>query len=592
MSKIKIIDLFCGAGGLSTGASMVEGVEVIACVNHDEMAIESHKANHPSVLHFTEDVRDRSMIAHLRRLVENVRNEQPGCFILVWASLECTNFSKAKGGLPRDADSRTLADYLYYYIEQLDPDGLWIENVIEFMAWGPLDKAGKPISRDCGIDYVRWRESIKFYGYEFEWKELNAADYGAVQSRKRYFAQFVKHGLPIAWPKPTHSKNASAGAEKWKPVRQVLDFEDKGTSIFTRKKPLVENTLKRIYAGLVKYVAGGDDSFIQKHFSGRPMGKVVPTNGPAGTITTSANQSLIQCAFIAQYNGGGDDQRVHPIENPLTSVSTNGRHAVVQPIFLYKYYGHGHNLASLDDPSGTVTTKDRLCVVWIDKQFGGDANHQSINQPAGSILVNDKHCVMNAFMVKSYSGGGQHQSIDSPSGSILTVPKENLVQVESWLLDTSFSNTGKSIEQPAPTVLASRKHHYLVNPQYQSKGGDVDKPCFTLIARMDKAPPYLVQVESEDSESRDLAILIFPEDSETMKKIKLFMAAYGITDIYMRMLRVDELLAIQGFPEGYILKGTKTQQKKFIGNAVEVNMGKALIQAQAKALITAKSDVA
>lgn len=563
--NIKLIDLFCGAGGLTTGASQVDGVEIIACVNHDDVAISSHKANHKEVLHFTEDVRNREMISHLRALVAQHRKKDPGCKIILWASLECTNFSKAKGGLPRDGDSRTLADCLDWYIEAFDPDGLWIENVEEFMAWGPLDENGKPVSRRSGLDYLRFIDRIQSYGYKFDYRILNSADFGAYTSRKRYFAQFVKHDLPVTWPTPTHSRSGElshvpslpferssslGGTEgrfkKWKAVKDVLDFSVKGESIFTRSKPLSENTLKRIYAGLVKYVAGGDDSFLKKYYSGRPAGKVISVKGPSGAITTIDGHALVQCEFLTQYNGGGHDQRIHSIENPSTTISTNNRHALISPEFLVKYYGTAKT-SDIDQPAGTITTKDRMAAVWLDKNYSGPHNHQTIERPAGSVLTNDKHQVVEV----------------------------------RWVMNTNFQNVGKSIEEPSSTIMACRKHHYLMNPQFASKGGSTDDPCFTLIARMDKKPPHLVQIQPVTPlGDGGFAILIYENDSDTMRNIKLFMAAYGISDIYMRMLMISELLAIQGFPEGYILEGTKTQQKKFIGNSVEVNQGRVLLQAQ------------
>ncbi len=490
---ILLIDLFCGAGGLTTGASQVPGVKVIACVNHDDTAIASHKANHPDVLHLNEDVRNKKVPRILATLVKRELKKHPNAKVIIWASLECTNFSKAKGGLPREADSRTLAECLFMYEEAIGPDAILIENVEEFMAWGPLDQNGKPISRRNGSDYVKWCNRIQNLGYHFDYRILNAADFGAYTSRKRYFGQFVKQGNSIHWPAPTHAKtsyqDAFSSVKKWKPVKDVLHLQDKGQSIFTRKKPLSENTLKRIYAGLVKYVAGGDES------------------------------------YIAQYNGGSFDARVYACCRPLTSVSTNGRHALVSPEFLIKYYGNSKT-QSVKEPSGTVTTKDRMAVVWLDKYYRGDHNHQSTEQPCGAML---------------------------------TVPKESVVQAD-----------------------------FLMNPQYQSKGGDTNKPCFTLIARMDKMPPYLVQVE----QSKELAIVIAPEDSDTLKKIKLFMAAYGILNIKMRMLNIDELKAIQGFPRNYMLLGTRTQQKKFLGNAVEVNVGRHIIQAVANSLSQSKISAA
>ena len=197
MKKIELlyIDLFCGAGGTSSGVeyATVDGrkcAEVIACVNHDANAIKSHAANHPKTMHFTEDIRTLNLaplVAHL----QSERAKHPAAKTVLWASLECTNFSRAKGGLPRDADSRTLAEHLFRYIEDIKPDYIQIENVEEFMSWGALDEHGKPISKMSGTDYVRWVENVKRYGYTYSYRLLNAADFGAYTSRKRFFGQFA-----------------------------------------------------------------------------------------------------------------------------------------------------------------------------------------------------------------------------------------------------------------------------------------------------------------------------------------------------------------------------------------------------------------
>lgn len=169
MIQLLYIDLFCGAGGTSTGVNEArlngeQCAKVIACVNHDPKAIASHAANHPGALHFTEDIRTLNLTPLIQR-IKACRKEYPQALIVLWASLECTNFSRAKGGQPRDADSRTLAEHLYRYIEAIDPDFIQIENVEEFMSWGPLDKNGRPLSMDKGRDYVRWIKNVKVYGY-------------------------------------------------------------------------------------------------------------------------------------------------------------------------------------------------------------------------------------------------------------------------------------------------------------------------------------------------------------------------------------------------------------------------------------------
>lgn len=252
--KLLYIDLFCGAGGTSTGVENArfyneQCAKVIACVNHDKNAIASHTANHPDALHFTEDIRTLELSPLIKHL-KVCRRQYPDALVVLWASLECTNFSKAKGGQPRDADSRTLAEHLFRYIEAITPDFIQIENVEEFMSWGPLDENGKPVSKHKGESYIRWIENVCAYGYRFDYRILNSADFGAITSRKRFFGIFAKGNLPIVFPTSTHSKKPCSGKKNWGAVKSALDFEDRGKSIFGRKKPLVDASLKRIYAGL------------------------------------------------------------------------------------------------------------------------------------------------------------------------------------------------------------------------------------------------------------------------------------------------------------------------------------------------------
>lgn len=462
MIKLLYIDLFCGAGGTSTGVENAryadeQCAKVIACVNHDANAIASHTANHPDALHFTEDIRTLELsplVSHVKR----IKKIYPDALIVLWASLECTNFSKAKGGQPRDADSRTLAEHLFRYIEAIDPDYIQIENVEEFMSWGDMDENGKPISKDKGRCYEKWKRNVRKYGYDFDWRILNAANYGAYTTRKRYFGIFAKRGLPIVFPEPTHCKDGKTDMmgrlEKWNAVKEVLDFTDEGDSIFCRKKPLAEKTLERIYAGLIKFVAGGKDAFIVKYNSMNRNGKYQPPS----------------------------------IDEPCPAITTVPKQRIVTPVF-------------------------------IDQQFGASSA----------------------------------ASIEKPLGAITTNPKYSLVTCK-----------GKS---------------FLMNPQFASAGVSVDSPCFTLIARMDKKPPYFVNTEE------GIGICIKEGDSPMTVKIKQFMILYGLADIKKRIFRISELKKIMGFPEDYVLIGTQSDQKKFIGNAVEVNMARALCEAICKEII-------
>lgn len=546
------IDLFCGAGGTSTGvnSARLDGekcAKVIACVNHDANAIASHASNHPGALHFTEDIRTLEL-SPLIEHVQKCRVENPGAFTVLWASLECTNFSKAKGGKPRDADSRTLAEHLFRYIEAIDPDYIQIENVEEFMSWGAIDENGKPVSKDRGSSYIRWVDKVKKYGYEFEHRILNAADYGAYTSRNRFFGIFAKHGLPIVFPEQTHAKESVKtlfhDLKKWKPVKEVLDLEDEGTSIFTRKKPLSEKTLERIYAGLVKFIAGGKEAFLVKwnSMSRKGVYHAPSLDEPCPVVSTQNRLGVAFVSFLSKQYSGHPESKNSSIEEPAGTITCIDHHA-----FVSAYYGNGHN-HSIELPAPTVTTKDRLALVQTH------------------------------FMDMQY-GNGNPSSLDTPAGTVTTNPKHQLVTVKPWIMDTNFGNVGSSIDEPSRVVTANRKWHYLMNPQFTSSGGSVDSPCFTLIARMDKMPPYLISTESGQ-----IAIEIYESDSPMTVKIKEFMALYGIVDIKMRMLKIQELKLIMGFPKDYVLIGTQADQKKFIGNAVEVNMARVLCEALCRAL--------
>ena len=548
--KLLYVDLFCGAGGTTTGVEQatMDGMKcakVIACVNHDPNAILSHAANHPDTLHFTEDIRTLNL-APLLEHVEMKKREHPDAYVVLWASLECTNFSRAKGGQPRDADSRTLAEHLFRYIEILKPDYIQIENVEEFMSWGELDEEGKPLSKDQGRDYQRWICQVQKYGYDYDYRILNAADFGAYTSRKRFFGQFARLGLPIAFPVPTFAKNGGEDPlfgevyKKWRPVREVLDLNDEGTSIFAKKKPLCEKTLERIHAGLVKFVAGGKkkhEAWILKYNS---MNKQNHHNAPSiddpcPTVAVQNRLGLVKLNFLSKQFSGDPMSKAQSIERPAGAVTCIDHHA-----FVTAYFGNGYN-SSIEEPNPTITTKERHAIVSID-----------LNEPMPDVPLDKVKIMARQFIANEYSGGGQISSLEDVSPAILTMPKQKIVTAEQ----------------------------YLMNPQYKSEGGSLDNPCFTLIARMDKMPPYLITTEQGD-----LAIVIGKEDTPMTCKIKQFMAMYGIIDIKMRMLNIDELKRIMGFPADYVLYGTQAEQKKFIGNAVEVNMSKVLCEALAEKLL-------
>lgn len=515
--QLIVIDSFCGAGGVTEGfhRATINGnnvCKVIIGINHDSMAIASHAENHPDTVHFVEDFTTLDP-KRLISIVEAAKLMYPNAKVLFWASAECTHHSKAKGGLPRNADSRSLPEHIERYVEVLNPDIIGVENVVEFIDWGPLSEAGKPVKDQKGIYYNSWRDNLMKHGYKYDYRRLNAADYGAYTSRVRYFGIFAKDEQNIAFPTQTHSKKGDMFMEKWKSVKDVLELEIEGESIFERSKPLVDATLERILNGIIRFVIGGTNEFLLKY--------------------NSMNQS-------GRY-------KAPSILEPCPTISCQSRIGVVKAQFASAYYGNGYN-SSVEEPCGTVTTKDRFALVtskFFDEQYGN----------------------------------GTAVSIDKPCGTLLTNPKQRIISAQ-WLMDTQFKNTGSDLKNPCPTITANRKHFYLMNPQFNNKGASIEKPCFTLIARMDKMPPYLIT-----SESGAMKIRINESDSDKMKLLKAICNDYGIIDIKMRMLLIEELLRIQGFGDKYKLKGTKADMKKFIGNAVECNQARVLAESIANTLI-------
>jgi len=630
-----VIDLFCGFGGTTTGFHLAKLddrslAQVIACVNHDPKAIKSHWLNNPRVKHFNEDMRTLDL-TELILLVCQYKARYPNAKIVLWASLECTNFSKAKGGMARDADSRTLANHLDRYILALNPDYIKIENVVEFMSWGPLiPKVGKtqdgfafchlkvvkgrdkkkkviphwiPESTKNGQDWLKWRQDICAIGYRDEWKQLNSADFGAYTSRNRLFGIFARPELPIAWPAPTHAKDVTSkksakkpvlpglfaeyndfpALKKWMAVKEVLNFSDEGESIFTRKKPLSDNTLERIYAGLVKYVAKGDTAFVSKYFSGDPMNKNISVEGPAGTIKTRDGQSLVQPTFLVKYNSKGKNGRYNPpsINEPCPVVSTQDRIALTTPEFIIQRNGGEPEakLVDINGPSRTLTTtggnQDLVQPEFLTHYYSSGGGTSSIFSPCPTITAMDgKALIQPEYFIEKQFSKSQNQSIDDPAGTIMPVDKHRLVTTEPFIMPTSYDNGPKSIDEPAPPVLASRRHHYLINPAWGGNPLSIEKPCCVIVARQDKVPLHFVQIELGA-----VSIAIYENDSAVAIRIKQFMAAYNLVDIKMRMLRVPELLKIQGFPADYKMVGNQGDQKKFIGNSVVPHVVKAWAEA-------------
>ena len=362
-----IIDLFAGGGGASVGIEMALGRHVDIAVNHDPAAILMHKTNHPNTLHLTEDAFE----VDLKKYVGGRKVD------LLWASPDCTHFSKAKGGKPRSQNIRSLPWAVYKHAKDIRPTVIIMENVEEIQQWGPLDDAGYPIPEEAGKEYERFINSVKSLGYCFASKELVAADYGAPTTRKRWYAIFRRDGRKIQFPKQTHFPDREP---KWKECGDYIDWSDLGTSIFDRRKPLADATQKRIANGIRKYIIENPDPYIVKdkqaiaymiqyhgeQKTGDSRGQTLTE--PIKTIDTSNRYALVT-TFITKFYKTGIGQSC---DEPLHTITTSPGHFGLISAFLIKYYGSGENVESCGRPLPTIVTKDRFGLVNVQLEIKGE----------------------------------------------------------------------------------------------------------------------------------------------------------------------------------------------------------------------------
>lgn len=364
-----IIDCFAGGGGASKGIEMALNRDIDIAVNHDPEAIRIHKVNHPNTLHLTEDI-----------FKVDLQKQVAGRHVaLMWASPDCTSHSKAKGGQPRKKGLRILPWAVYKHAKLILPDVIIMENVEEIQQWGPLDENGRPIKSRAGEDYNKFMDAMRSLGYKVESRELVAADYGAPTTRKRWYAVLRRDGKEIVWPEATHSKTGDPGTEPWLECGDYMDWSDLGNSIFTRKKPLAEATMRRIANGYRKYVVENDKPYIvdnkdavafliQYHGetkAGDSRGQLLTE--PIKTIDTSNRYGLVT-AFISKFYKSGTGQSC---AEPLHTITTSPGHFGLISAFLIKYYGTGCG-QTLDAPLATITTKDRFGLVNVVTEIDGE----------------------------------------------------------------------------------------------------------------------------------------------------------------------------------------------------------------------------
>ncbi|ATM86155.1 DNA cytosine methyltransferase [Yersinia frederiksenii] len=626
MNKEIIVDNFAGGGGASTGIELAIGRSVDIAINHDPNAIAMHTTNHPDTLHYCESVFDIDPIAA-------TAGQPVG---LAWFSPDCRHFSKAKGSKPVKKEIRGLAWILMRWALTKRPRVMMLENVEEFKTWGPLltaedgtehpdprragetfaafvgmlttgIDAGHPALQECcdvlgldinGADAQRLASGL---GYLVEFRELRASDYGAPTIRKRFFMVMRCDGQPVVWPEPTHGDPKSLEVQSghraaWRTAAECIDWSIPCPSIFERKKPLAENTLKRIARGIQRFVMDNPTPFIVKcnHTSTKTSydcfrGQAL--DQPLQTITKTHGYALV-APHITKFRSGATGQEC---DEPLPTITAGSS---IRP------GGNGHALGmveakltpfiagaggpkysakprSAEQPMHTVCNTNHSCLIAPviarigQTGFGGDRMAYEAGKPLTTVVSKAEHLLCTAFLAKHFGGNytGPGADLDQPAHTVTTVDHHALVT--SNLIKMRGTNTGQPTDTPLQTVTAGGNHFGEVRAfllKYygnEKEGVSLSDPLHTVTTN-DRFG--LVTVEGID---------------------------YQIVDIGMRMLQPHELYAAQGFPSWYIIdqdysgqKYAKDKQVARCGNAVPPPFAEALVRANLPEMCVERKEVA
>ena len=602
-----VIDNFAGGGGASTGIEAAIGRPIDVALNHDEEACAMYRVNHPGT-HvlcqsvFKADPRDVVLEASRRR---GAASSLP--VGLTWFSPDCTDHSKAKGGKPiRNKASRDLAWVIPLWAERVEPRIILMENVEEWLGWGPLrvrrwpdgremfDLQGNPVlERDpdrAGEFFQKWlrkmRRPRKGLRYDIEYRELRASHYGAPTIRKRLLLVARRDGEPIVWPAETHGPSLLP----YRTAAECIDWSIPCPSIFERKRPLAPATMRRIARGVKRYVLDAAKPFIvglaHGHHAERAGARSHDTDEPLRTIHAGGGNFALVQPFIAPITHHGDD-RVHPIDEPLRTVTTahRGEHALIAA-HITKFQENSIGSAP-DEPLHTAmagaprhgVVAATLVQTGYGERPGQAPRSLDLEKPLGTIVGTPKHALVAAFLAQ-HNGGPNNEGYAGRAADVplsTTVTRGTQQQIVTAILSHQYSSNtcgGQGdLREPIKTVTTGG-HHALVAAfmqKYYGSGGQ-DAPAgdpmhtLTAIARMGLVT---VTIEGEP---------------------------YVIVDIGMRMLTPRELFNAQGFPRDYVIdlewtghhpksgklgtwRLTKTAQIRMCGNSVCPPISESLVRA-------------
>jgi DNA (cytosine-5)-methyltransferase 1 len=589
-------DLFCGAGGTSTGlrqACEAAGVKLnLIAVNHWDIAISTHTHNHPDADHLCTNLDS----VDPRKVVPS------GKLGLLVASPECTHHSIARGGKPINDQSRASAWRIVEWASQIRIENILIENVKEFRTWGPLGTNGRPLKRRKGETYFAFLNALRALGYTVEDRVLNAADYGDPTSRERLFIRARLGRKSILWPEPTHGPAAKAKPgnngqlfetshtrKPYRTAREIIDWTIPGESIFTRKRPLKPNTLNRIFKGLEKF---SGIPFIVPNF-GEREGQQPRTHSidrPLPAVTGHGAGALIQ-PYLVKFFGGQHSQSV---DAPLPTITANYEHYGLAQPFIVELRG-GQDARSLDKPLSTITTKGMhhgIAEPYI-VVLRNHADAQSVDDPLRTLTTGGNFGLAQPFIL-AMEHGGNIRSIDKPLNTITTAKGGAHGIVEPFLVKFHGDHQGRqdgqnrnhSLDDPLPTLDCSNRfglaEPFIIptNHGKDERSHDINRPMPTItsVDAWGLIEPYLVKYNGTGGAMpvNEPLDTVTAKDRFGLVEPHITEGQLALLDIRFRMLQPHELAAAMSFPRNYVFTGNREQKVKQIGNAVPVNLAKAL----------------
>ncbi len=571
----QIIDSFAGGGGASSGIELATGRVVYAAINHDPDAILMHKTNHPYTKHYQASVWDVDP-------VEVCAGQKVG---LAWFSPDCKHFSKAKGAALVDKKIRGLAWIVLRWAAKVRPRVIILENVEEFVTWGPVRK-GKPVKKKAGQIFRKWKQQLTDLGYDIEHRELVAADYGTPTTRKRFYLIARCDGKPIVWPERTHAPRDSEEVRSgkllpWRSAAEIIDWSIPSYSIFATKqeikekysvnavRPLANNTLRRVIRGVDKFTIKSGAPFIVECNHGGD-GHTRPVFEPVNTVTgkyTGGVCAPVMAPFTFSNTGGSVGS---PACDPVHTIRTAGGQVLASASLMsIGQTGGGDRIRDIRDPAPTGVTEQEACIVAASMiqyhtEKAETVRANGVAEPIPTIDTSNRYGLTSANLVEFY-GNGQSCDMCEPLHTVMS--REHEALTSAHIIKFKGTNLGQHPTEPLQTVTTSAGE-FATCQVYLAKADGQDLMHWPEIrALLNKHCGYSLQ------DDEVLLLLIGG-------------GFYFIADILLRMLTPRELYNAMGFPPDYIIdrdyQGNeygKTKQVARCGNAVCPPMATALVRA-------------